>query len=299
MRRASVVAIVLTCSAPSWAQGGALPPLPPPDAPAPSPGHPQGPPPSSPSPIPDDGDGPEPATPDGTAAAPRPVSEQPSPGAGAAPGGEVSRGVPEYALWLGGRLGALAYGGGLYRDSPGGSVETTGNFVRPGVALEVDVGARLASRFIPYLALELGLMGPGHRFDQSGTSAGTFFYGVGLRYVAGDVNRIGFVGDLSAGFRRIQVSSGTSTWSASGLEIFRLGLGVDLRVHRRITISPMATLSGGALSDTHGDVSFAPHQGDGQTGPAFANGSSIPSNSQAGYYAITVGCGIHADLLGR
>jgi hypothetical protein len=101
------------------------------------------------------------------------------------------------------------------------------------------------------------------------------------------------------GFRRIQVSSGTSTWSASGLEIFRLGLGVDLRVHRRITISPMATLSGGSLTDTRGNVAFAPNQGDGLTGPTFTNGSSIPSNSQAGYYAITVGCGIHADLLGR
>jgi hypothetical protein len=223
--------------------------------------------------------------------------------AGVAPPGanatESNRSAPEYSLWLGGRLGLLTYGGGFYRDPPGNTIETTGNFVRPGVGLEVDVGARLASRFIPYLALELGLIGPGHRFDQAGAQASTYFYGVGLRYVAGDVNHIGFAGDLSLGFRTLQITSGSSTWDATGLEIFRLGLGVDIRVQRRITLSPMATLSGGTLTATRGNVNFAPNQGDGRTGPAFAEGSSIPSNSQAGYYTISVGCGIHADLLGH
>jgi hypothetical protein len=212
---------------------------------------------------------------------------------------ESNRSAPEYSLWLGGRLGLLTYGGGFYRNpAPSRTIETTGNFVRPGVGLEVDVGARLASRYIPYLALEFGLMGPGHRFDGTTDQASTFFYGAGLRYVAGDVNRIGFVGDLSVGYRRIQISSGSSTWNASGVEVFRLGLGVDLRVQRRITISPVAMLSGGTLSDTRGNVAFGPNQGDGRTGPAFTGGTSIPSNSQAGYYTVSVGCGIHADLLG-
>jgi hypothetical protein len=101
------------------------------------------------------------------------------------------------------------------------------------------------------------------------------------------------------GFRTLQITAGSSTWDATGLEIFRLGLGVDIRVQRRITISPMASLAGGTLTATRGNVNFGPNQGDGRTGPAFADGSGIPSNSQAGYYAISVGCGIHADLLGH
>jgi hypothetical protein len=222
--------------------------------------------------------------------------------AGIAPPGaiaaESNRAAPEYSLWLGGRLGLLTYGGGFYRDPPNHAIETTGNFVRPGVGLEVDIGARLASRYIPYLALEFGLMGPGHRFDQTTAQATTYFYGAGLRYVAGDVNRIGFAGDLSVGYRRVQITNGPSTWAAGGVEIFRLGLGVDLRVQRRITISPVATLSGGTLTDTRGDVAFGPNQGDGRTGPPFTGGASIPSNSQAGYYTVSFGCGIHADLLG-
>src|SRR5438105_3220535 len=72
--------------------------------------------------------------------------------------------APRYSLWLGGRVGLLAYSGGLYVNDPYlGTIETTGNFVRPGVGLEVDVGARLARRYIPYFGLELGVMGAGHR----------------------------------------------------------------------------------------------------------------------------------------
>lgn len=279
-----------------------MPPLPPADAPAPPPSGPSHPgQPSNPGaarsdipPASEPANNPPAVTPNGKASTSAAGVAPPSANAT-----ESNRDAPEYALWLGGRLGLLTYGGGFFRDPPANAIETTGNFVRPGVGLQVDVGARLASRYIPYLALELGLMGPGHRFDQAGAQASTYFYGIGVRYVAGDVNRIGYVGDISLGFRRIQISSGSSTWDASGFEIFRLGLGLDVRVQRRITISPMATLSGGTLTDTRGDVAFGPNQGDGRTGPAFANGSSIPSNSQASYYTVSVGCGIHADLLGH
>ncbi len=208
--------------------------------------------------------------------------------------------APHYALWLGGRLGVLAYGGGLYLDNRmTGAVETTGNFVQPGVALQVDVGARLAKRYIPYDALELGVLGAGHRFDGVGGAASTTFTGVGFRYLAGDPDSFAFLADVSFGLRQFVVSSGGSTWKATGPEILRLGFGVEVRLMRQLTLSPMITLSGGALTSTSGYVAFSPNQGDGQVSPPFVHGAGIPQADQASYYAVVVGCGIHADLFGR
>src|SRR5580704_18013205 len=139
-------------------------------------------------------------------------------------GGEPNR-APHNALWLGGRLGLLAYGGSLYVNPSTGAEETTGNFIQPGAALEIDVGARLTRHYVPYAGLELGLAGAGRRFDGTGTRAGTTFAGVGFRYIAGDTDSVAFVSDLSFGFRWFQASNASGSWSAMGLEIFRLGLG--------------------------------------------------------------------------
>lgn len=205
--------------------------------------------------------------------------------------------APAYALWLGARLGVLAYGGGLYVNSnKTGDIETTGNFVGTGPALEIDAGARLARRYIPYLGFELGLMEAGHRFDGAGGGANTIFAGGGFRYIAGDPDSIAFLGDVSFGVRRLQVASGGSSWSTTAIEIFRLGLGVDVRLSSMLTLSPAITLSGGTFINANGSVRFGPNQGDGQTSPPFENGASIPGADQTSYYAVLIGCGAHFDL---
>ena len=209
--------------------------------------------------------------------------------------------APRYSLWLGGRVGVLAYAGGLYIDNAGaGTVETTGNYVTPGLALELDAGVRLARRYIPYASVELGLVGAGHRFDQTSTNAGTQFIGVGFRFLAGDVDSASFLSDISFGVRKFGVQSGGQSWSATGVELFRLGLGADIRLSSHFTLAPLITLSGGTLTDTHGSVSFGPNQGDGQTGtPGYVGGGSIPSWAQTTYYSVVVGCGAHFDIFGR
>jgi hypothetical protein len=218
----------------------------------------------------------------------------PAPGEGAT--APVLR-PPAYSLWVGGHAGALAYGGALYRIPSTGKVETAGNFVDPGGALEIDVGARLAGHFIPYAALELGLVAAGHRFDGTDAQANTKFLGIGLRYVAGQYEHLGFVGDVSMGYRWFQVWRAAGTWTAWGLELLRLNLAVDVRLQRRMTLSPMLLVSAGTVTNTSGTVPFAPEQGDGQTAPAFG-GTAVPSSAQEMYYAVSLGCGIHADLLG-
>ena len=123
---------------------------------------------------------------------------------------------------------------------------------------------------------------------------------MGLRMLAGDVDSVSFVSDVSFGFRQIQVSSGGSTWSGSAFEILRLGLGVDVRVNSRVTLSPLLTLSGGKLTDSSGSVSFAPNQGDGLTGtPDYVNHGQIPPPYQTTYEAVVIGCGAHVDLFGH
>jgi hypothetical protein len=75
-------------------------------------------------------------------------------------------------------------------------------------------------------------------------------------------------------------------------------LGADIRLSTRATVSPMITLSGGTLTDTSGNIQFAPNQPDGQTQPLFAGGP-IPSAYQQTYFAIVFGCGVHVDLFGE
>jgi hypothetical protein len=195
-------------------------------------------------------------------------------------------------------VGFLAYSGGLYVNDAEGT-ETTGNFVRPGVALEADVGTRVARRYLPYLVYEQGIMGAGHRFDGTSTSASTSFYGIGFRYLAGDVDGVSFASDLSVGMRKFQVSNSGGTWSTSALEIFRLGFGVDIRLSSQVTITPMLTITGGTPSDTSGTVAFAPNQPDLKTAPDFTGDGGIPATNQYSYYSIAIGCGVHADLFGR
>jgi hypothetical protein len=210
------------------------------------------------------------------------------------------RRAPRNALWLGGRLGFLAYGGGLYvNDTNTGAVETTGNFIRPGAAAELDIGARLAGHYIPYFGVELGLAGHGRRFDSTDVRTGTTFAGVGFRYVAGDINTVAFVSDLSFGIRWFNASGSSGSWTAWGIELFRIGLGAEIRITNYFTVSPLLTVAGGSLSDTSGNVSFAPNQPDGETGPPFTGNGSIPSYAQTSYYTVVLGCGAHFDLFGR
>ena len=242
------------------------------------------------------------AAPTPSAPAPPPVEyARPPPGSGGmSMEGVEPRHAPRNALWLGARLGFLAYGGGLYvRDQNTGSVETMGNFIRPGAALEFDVGARLARHYVPYVGVEFGLATPGRRFDSTDTQTGTTFIGVGFRYVAGDTDSVAFVSDVSFGFRKFAASSSTGAWSASGIELFRVGLGAEIRLTNYLTLSPLITVSGGTLTDTSGSISFAPNQPDGLSGPPFEGNGTIPSYAQTSYYAVVLGCGAHFDLFGR
>lgn len=203
--------------------------------------------------------------------------------------------APKYSLWLGGRLGLLLSGGAVYHDVASGNDVPVSDMITNGLALEGDIGARISRRYIPYLGLELGLVGAGKRFNGESAQAGTGFLGLGFRFLAGDVDSVSFASDISFGFRKLEVSSGGNTWSATSFEFLRLGLGADIRFTSYFTISPMVTLSGGTYTGSSGSVGFA----DGTTTPDYVNHGQIPSDVQTNYYTVILGCGAHFDLLGK
>lgn len=197
--------------------------------------------------------------------------------------------APEWALWTGLRLGFITFANSFY----GGSrPDTTGNWVHGGGTGEVDVGARLAKRHVPYLFYEQGIGPPGRRLDGTGAIVTTRFFGLGLRYVALDPDTVGFLVDVSIGWRTLAVYQGGQSAEMSGLETFRLGLGMEIRLSTRMTISPLAYLSGGVMSTTSGSVTF----NDGAT-PPFSNGQGI--TVQRGYLVFGLGVGAHFDLIGK
>jgi hypothetical protein len=205
--------------------------------------------------------------------------------------------APKFSLWVGPRLSYMGFGFNFYRNADGGS-ETTGNLVGNGMAPELDLGARISHRYIPYVFWEHGFLLAGHRFDgESGASASTDFYGIGFRFLSGDADSVAFVSDIAVGKRVITLKNGGETYSMSGLEIFRLGLGAEIRVMTLFTIEPILSISGGSLNDSEGTVTFAPNQGDGSTSPPFKGGKTI--DDPRPYVMLSLGVGVHFDVFGK
>jgi hypothetical protein len=211
---------------------------------------------------------------------------------------ELETHAPKYSLWAGGRASYVGFGFSFYENEKGNS-ETTGNYLRNGIAPQIDVGARISYRYVPYLFWEHGFMGQGHRFAGGDAAASTNFYGIGFRYLSGDVDSVAFLTDLSVGKREVTVSNGSQTYTMSGIEFFRLGLGAEIRVSTLFTLTPLFSISSGAFNDTEGDISFkcAPSCADGVNGPTYKNGRVI--EQARAYVVLSLGLGVHFDLFGK
>jgi hypothetical protein len=208
--------------------------------------------------------------------------------------------APKYSLWAGARASVVAFGFSFYQNEHT-LPETTGNYIKNGFAPQLDIGARIAHRYIPYLFWEHGFMGAGHRFDGTDAQASTEFYGVGFRYLSGDVDSVAFLTDLAIGKRVVRVSNGTQTYEMSGLELFRLGLGAEIRVKTLFALTPLFSISSGTLNDSDGDISFGcvtkgPCK-DGLSHPRYANGAVIDDSRP--YVVLSLGMGIHFDIFGK
>ncbi len=208
--------------------------------------------------------------------------------------------APKYSLWTGARLSYMGFGFSFY-ENEAGKPETTGNYLGNGVAPQIDVGARISYRYIPYLFYEHGFMKQGHRFEGGNASSSTRFYGLGFRYVSGDVDSVAFLSDISVGKREVVVSDGSQSYTMSGIEFFRLGLGAEIRVATLFTLTPLASISTGSINDTDGDIAFAcaPNCAGGIQGPTYKKGEPIANVSARSYAVVSLGLGIHFDVFGK
>lgn len=275
--------------APAGQGGTTLPPLPG-EAPAqPAPGQ------AEPAPA-------RPSAPPAGYEAPPPVYYQQQPMAPKPPELEYTpppepKHAPKYALYAGASLRYIGFGGYFFQNQLGQG-ETTGNFIGNGPAVELNVGARLGRRYIPFVLFEHGFTAQGHRFAGSNASSVSDLYGIGFRTVSGDPNEVGFLGEISVGVRSVTVNQNNESYKMSALEFFRLGLGAEIRLATLFTLSPMAHISSGVMNDTNGNVTYSPQgSGDGLRSPRFANGANI--QDQRAYVIVGIGCGGHFDIFGK
>lgn len=204
---------------------------------------------------------------------------------------------PKSSLWTGGRAGILGFGYSFF-DNNKNQPESVGNFLGTGASGEFDIGVRIAKRYVPYVGLELGFHPAGHRFDGQNAHATSTFLGIGFRYSAGDVDALSFLADIAFGVRWVTVSNQTESFTMRSLELFRLGLGAEYRVSSTLVVSPLFTLSGGAMSYATGSITYSSGQGDGQKQPLYQDGAN-DITQQRGYLVISLGIGAHFDLFGR
>ena len=205
--------------------------------------------------------------------------------------------APKFSLWVGPRISYGGFAFDFYRN-PDGNKETTGNLVGGGVSPEIDLGVRLFFHYTPYLFYEHGFMAPGHRFDgEADASASTDYYGVGFRYLSNRGELASFVADVAVGRRVLTLKNNGQTYTMSGFELLRLGIGAEFRMSDFLTLEPLLGFSGGKLTSTSGNVMFAPGSGDKLTSPPFKDGQGI--DDARAYVMISLGVGGHFDLFGK
>ncbi len=206
--------------------------------------------------------------------------------------------APRFALWAGALVSFSTFGNSFFRNENGQS-EVSGNFIKPGIGTELDIGVRLEKRYIPYLMYERHWsLGGGRRFAGADSSSHGEFYGFGFRYLFGNPDFIAGFTDLSFGRRIVSVSSGGESYSMSTFEFLRLGLGAEIRLTSKLTVSPQVTLSSGVMQGTSGTVTYsAARQGDGLSQPRYQNGQSIEDTTS--YMVFGLGVGAHFDLFGK
>lgn len=222
-----------------------------------------------------------------------PQQRPPAPEPAEAPEPEVPTHAPKFALYLGGRISYMGFGNAFYADVASGQSETTGRIVGNGPTFQLDLGVRLAKAWIPYGFVEHGLLSQGGYFKDTDAHASTTFVGGGLRHISGDPDSVSFMQDLSVGLRSVSVSRGDEKFTMSTFEWVRLGLGAEIRLHTRFTLSPLASISAGSMNDAHGKVTF----NDGRQ-PQYSALNRETIDASRPYVALQIGLGFHFDLIG-
>jgi hypothetical protein len=157
------------------------------------------------------------------------------------------------SLWTGVRAGAFVPYGGLFAGRNLVAADFR-DVAEGGPGFELDVGARWARKFVTYGFAELAFLGTGHPSAWTSshgaqTSAGSQAVGVGVRWIP-NPGDWGPIVELGLGYRWLAASweDGT-TLRLSGFGDVRVGAGANLRLARRLELSPVLMLYSGSFRD--------------------------------------------------
>jgi len=216
----------------------------------------------------------------------------------AAPASADGPRAPRFSLWGGVRPGLMITAGSFYEYQVAGrhaEFETTGNIVKPGPVLQGDLGVRLFRRFVAYGFYERGFLTQGTLFRGTDATLASEYAGGGGRVIFGNPDRLGFVLDLALGVRTLSASGSTGRWHMRTLELFRFGLGAEIRLTDFFVLSPMFTVSTGAMSTASGDIRYAPGTSV-LDRPVYVDGAELAAART--YLIAGLVVGAHFDLLG-
>jgi hypothetical protein len=215
--------------------------------------------------------------------------------------------VSRLAFWAGGRLGGELPIGDGFKDFGDRSFPER-KLVGPGPALEIDLGARLGRRFVPFVFGQFLFASSGSAsalpsprpapFTPPDTgavppeaaspavdSSSAFALGLGFRYEF-NPEGLGPAVEIAYAFRKTNVSFNTGQkLGAEAPGELRIGVGASWRVTDALTLSPLVTFAAGAYSD----VVIA-----GFDGRERAVGAETPIH---GYLGLSIGG--HVDLFGK
>ena len=176
-------------------------------------------------------------------------------------------GAPSLALWVGARAGWDFPLGSAFRDRIG-AVRPESSFVSSGPVLQIDLGARIARRLVPFaFAARTFASGGAASTIPSATprqglpneppqgivsevaSASSTLVGLGMRYLFSP-DDWGAAVEISYAYRltRAEFRDGT-VYRADAPGLLRLGAGLEVRVSRIVSVSPMLVASVGSYSD--------------------------------------------------
>lgn len=170
--------------------------------------------------------------------------------------------APRMSLWLGARLGYFVPFGDIWgRCSSSGysacdRIEGTkfSDVASSGPMVELDVGMRLGRNYMLYLGWERAQLGaadgpsPDSSYGSRQSRADSDFVAVGFRLSA-NPDDLGLVLDLAIGARRFRgVYEGATELQLTDAPMeSRLGIGADIRINRKFSLSPMLTLGLGSF----------------------------------------------------
>jgi hypothetical protein len=165
-------------------------------------------------------------------------------------------------------------------------------YASTGLALEGNVGLRLARSYVVFALWERAQLGGGNADEDlygEQTSAESDFWAAAVRATS-NADKLGFLTEIAVGYRqaRTRFEDGTRLELTGGAFEGRLGVGAEYRFNEHFSLSPLATLGVGTFTRVR------------RVTPAGAGYDAVgPRDASDSHAWFTLTVAGHVDLLGQ